>query len=226
MAAVDVISPTMTSFVYEDLVAKIQTIQEHTIKMEKHLDQQWKSKKSIENQLKSRTLTIRDHAGYSTTHKQMDHEQMIKLAKSYKKNYIPKYLHEWTKFGLMEENSISPLTDLQLKSTISNFENDQEFVSYGEVIVWVGAFEEYWPRSIVVPVLFMDNMETVIMKIKEQRTFIDVELRSSTVEENTKPTRQNWLEGTPLKSDDTILSSQLFQKNAIIMAKISKKKVK
>lgn len=62
-------------------------------------------------------MTIRDHLRYPTVHKHMDHEQIQKLGKNYKKNNIQKYLHEWIKFAQMKENSISPLIDLQLKST-------------------------------------------------------------------------------------------------------------
>lgn len=64
------------------------------------------------------------------------------------------------------------------------------------------------------------------MELRKQRYFNDIDLKSSTVDENTKPTAENWLKGAPLKSNDTILSAQLFHKNAIIMAKIINKQVK
>jgi hypothetical protein len=196
------------------------------IEMETILDNQWKTNKKIENELKSRSITFVDHLEYRTVHKCMDHEQLNKIAKNYKKNYIPKYLQKWIKFGTMNGDSISPLTDLQLKSTVSNFENSQEFRCYGELHIWVETSEDYWPRKIVVPVFLSDNMDKIKMEIRKQRKFTDIELRSSMIDENDKPTGKNWSEGTPLKSNDTVLSLQLFQNNSIILGKIINKKVK
>ena len=225
MAAVDVISPIPTSFVYEDLISQIQTVQQQMIEMENHLHNRWETNKKIENELKSRSITFVDHVGYRTVHKCLDHEQLIKIVKNYKKNYIPKYLQKWIKFGNMIGNFISPLTDLQLKSTVSNFENGLELYCYGEMNVWVGTSENYWPRKIHVPVCLSDNMEKVKMEIRKQRSFTEIELKSSMINDEDKPTGKNWSEGTSLKSDDTVLSLQLFQSNLIILGKIINKRV-
>ena len=114
MAAVDVISPPITSFVYEDLISRIQTVQQRMTEMENLLDNQWKTNKDIENELKSRSIVFIDHLGYRTVHKCLDHEQLIKVVK----NSIPKYFQKWIQFGIMIGNSIFPLTDLQLKSIV------------------------------------------------------------------------------------------------------------
>ena len=46
------------------------------------------------------------------------------------------------------------------------------------------------------------------------------------VDENGEPTGKSWSEGTPLKSDDTVLSLQLFQNNSIILGKLINREVK
>ena len=89
-----------------------------------------------------------------------------------------------------------------------------------EIIVWIVTFEESSLRKIVLPVFLSDNMEKVRIEIKKQRQFNDIELKLSVIDENEKPTEQNWTEGTPLISDDTVFSSQLFQKNHVIIAKV------
>ena len=93
---------------------------------------QWKTNKNIENELKSRSIVFIDHLRYRTIHKYLVHEQLIELVKNFKKNSISKYLQKWIQFGIRIGESISSLTDLQLKSTVSNFENGQEFHCYGE----------------------------------------------------------------------------------------------
>ena len=227
MATVDVSSLPITSFIYEDFIAKIQTVQQQMIEMENLLQNRCKTDKKIQNQLKSRSIIFIDHLGYRTIHKCLDHEQLNQVLKNYKKNYIPKYLQKWIQFGVMIDNSISSLTDLQLKSMVSNFENGQEVHCYGEINVWIGTSKNDWPRKIVVPVCLSDNMEKVTMEIRKQRRLIDIEeWRSSMVDGNGKPPGKSWSEGTPLKSDDTVLSLQLFQSNSIILGKLINREVK
>ena len=219
MTSVNLLRSSMQdSFVYEDLVSHIRTIEERMMEIETTLAHQWKTN---QNQIKSRSIAFVDHLGNLTSEKYMDHQQIEKITMNYKKNYVPKYLHEWTKFGMMKDNSILPLTNLQLKSTVSNFENGQEFFTCGEITVWIGTFEDSSSRKIVVPVFLLDNMEKVKIEIKKQRQFNDIELKLFVIDENEKPTEKNWTEGTPLILDDTFFSSQLFQKNHVIIAKVT-----
>ncbi|CAF0779739.1 unnamed protein product [Rotaria sordida] len=135
MAAADVISTMSTSFVYEDLVSQVQNIQYQMLQMENILDNQWKTEKKIQNELKSRSLTFIDPYGNRTVNKYMDHESINKVLRKYKRDYVPKYLQEWTKIGTMNENIISSLNECELKSTVSNYVNGHQFITYGEVIV-------------------------------------------------------------------------------------------
>jgi hypothetical protein len=71
-------------------------------------------------------------------------------------------------------------------------------------------------------------MEKIAMQIKEQQQqqqVTNIELKSCMIDQNVKPNIMNWTEGTPLKSEDTIISSQLYRNNCVIMAKIVNAKV-
>jgi hypothetical protein len=225
MAAAAVISTMPTSFVYEDLVSRVQNIQNQMIQMENILNNQCQTEKKIENELKSRSLTFLDPYGNRTVKKYMDHEPINKVLRKYKKDYVPKYLQEWIKIGSMNENIISSLNECELKSTVSKYENGYQFMAYGEVIVWIGSYEDPWPRKILLKVLLTDQMENIKMRIKEHRQFTDIELKLSAIDQNVKPNRKNWAEGTPLKSEDTIMSFQLYQNNFVIMGKPINNKV-
>ncbi|CAF4230023.1 unnamed protein product, partial [Adineta steineri] len=95
------VNPTgITSFVYEDLILHIQAVQNQMIEISKFLDDQRK----IDKELKSRSLTFVYPYGNSTVQKYMDHEQLSTIFRKYKKEYIPKYLQQWVKFGKMNQN--------------------------------------------------------------------------------------------------------------------------
>jgi hypothetical protein len=51
------------------------------------------------------------------------------------------------------------------------------------------------------------------------------QLKSIIINENTSPKENNWNEGTTLKSEDTILSCQLYKNNCIIMGKLGQEVV-
>ncbi|CAF3766773.1 unnamed protein product, partial [Rotaria sordida] len=148
MTAASVISPMLTSFVYEDLVSQVQNIQNQMFQMENILDNQWKAEKKIQNKLKSRSLIFIDSYGNRTVNKCMDHEPINKVLKKYKKDYVPKYLQAWIKIDTMNEHMISSLNECELKSTVSKYEIGHQFITYGGVIVWVGSYEDPWSRKI------------------------------------------------------------------------------
>ncbi|CAF3882849.1 unnamed protein product [Rotaria sp. Silwood1] len=154
----------------------------------------------------------------------MDHEQISTVFKKYKKEYVPKYLQQWTKLGKMNDDGILPLNDCELKSTVSEYPDGCQFVSYGEVIVWIGVDERFSSQPLILPVRLMDNMEKIKMQLKNRPRITDIELKSSIINSNTRPNQESWNEGRILKSNDTIISSQLYQENCIIMAKLIKAK--
>ncbi|CAF1264644.1 unnamed protein product [Rotaria sordida] len=135
------VSTALNSFVYDDLVFHVQGIQHKIVEITKFLDDRWENEKKIENELKSRSLTFIDPYGNLIVNKYMDHQLINTILKKYKKDYISKYLQKWIKIGTMKENVISPLSDYELKSTVSKYADSYQFVTYGEVTVWAGNYE-------------------------------------------------------------------------------------
>jgi ubiquitin len=219
-----VVIPTVSivsnSFVYEDLVAHVQTIQNEMIEAIKFLDERWTKEKKIHNQLKSRSLTIIDPYGNPIGNKYMDHELISTVFKKYRKDYVPKYLHQWIKFGKINENRIRPLKECELKSTVEKYTDGDQFITYGEVTVWMAHNEYVSPEKLVLRVCLTNNMEKIIMQLKEQLKVTNIEIKTCLVYQHIKPNRKDWNEGTALKSEDTIMSSQLYQNDRIIMAKV------
>jgi hypothetical protein len=213
------------SFVYEDLVSHVQAILHQMVEIEQFLAYAWENERTIQNELKSRSLIFVDPYGNEMVNKHMDHEMISTVFRKYKKDYVPKYLQPWIKLGRMNGNSILPLSDSELKSIVSKYADGYRFITYGEVIVWVGDYEKLPPRKLVVQVLLTDNMEKIKMRIKKPRKYVYIELRLFTINENAGPNTMNWDAGTTLQLEDSIMSSKLYQDNCVVMAKVIKEKV-
>ena len=148
-----------SSFVYEDLVSKVQIIQNQIFNVQDILTNRWKNEKRKRDELKSRSLVFIDPYGNRTVNKYMDHEFIHTVIQKYKKDYVPKYLQKWIKIGIMKENMISAMTDCLLKSTVSYFENGYEFMTYGEMTIWMGTYDNALPRKVVLRVMVTDSIE-------------------------------------------------------------------
>jgi hypothetical protein len=74
-------------------------------------------------------------------------------------------------------------------------------------------------------VLLTDNMDKIKTRIAQLGQFTDIQFKSFTINENTEPYEKKWNEGTTLKSEDTILSCQLYKNNCIIMGNLGREKV-
>ena len=220
------VSPTLaTTFIYEDLVIHAQAIQYQMIEVTKHLNEQCANDKQLASQLKTTPISIVDPYKNEIVNQYMDHQLISAAVTKFKKEYVPKFLHSWIKFGFIHENSILPLTEYRLKSTISKYKNAYQIVTYGEVTVWVSAYEDSPAHKVILRVRLNDNMEKIKLQLKEQLNVIDIELKTSTVAPNVKLTEEYWKAGKPLQSEDTIMSRQLYQENCIIMANVTKAQV-
>jgi hypothetical protein len=220
------VNPTMpSSFVYEDLVSHVQTIQKRVNEIEDILDDRLKNNKKMRNELKSRSLTFIDPYGNHMIDQHMDHQSIDKLIKHYKKNYVPRFLKHWIKIGTTNKNGIYSLTDCDLKSTVYNYGDDCQFIAYGEVTVWLGTYGKFPPQKLLLPVLLMDNMEKIKLLIKENHQFNTLQLKLGTSNQNGILNEKDWDEGRALKPEDTIMSCRLYETECIIMAKLTKQKV-
>jgi hypothetical protein len=67
-------------------------------------------------------------------------------------------------------------------------------------------------------------MNKIIKQIRNHWEFNYAELKCCTMDENAEPNRKIWDKGTTLKSNDTIMSCQLYQDDCVIIAKLIKDK--
>jgi hypothetical protein len=214
-----------SSFVYEDLVAQVQMIQNRTVQIENVLYDRYKNDDERFHELKSRSLTWIDPYGNRINDKHLDHELIDDVIKRYKKNYVPKYLQEWIRIGIMNENIISSLNDWELKSTVSNFTNDYQFITYGHATVWCRNDHNSSYEKLILRVSAMDTMEKIKMQIKELRHFIHIELKLCMINDNAHPNETDWNEGETLNSEDTVMACRLYEGDCVIVAKLSNEKV-
>jgi len=227
MAAIAVVSPKIpTSFVYENLISHTQQLQNQVMLANTILDDQWKNQKKTSQDFQSRSFTFVDPHGIRTNDKFMDHELISTVFRKFKKEYVPRYLKPWIKFGLVNENSITELNEEQLQSTVSKFENGTVFSTYVLVAVLVGNYQKMQPRRVLLTLPPLTNMETIKEELKNTHSCVDIEFRSfNTSVESITPIRLAWNKGTTLKLEDNIISSKLYEYNNFIMAKLIERNV-
>ena len=207
------------SFVYENLVSHVQEIQQQMAEINNVLDDRLKNQENIKNELKSHSFTFIDPYGNRIIKQHMDHELTDKVINHYKKNYVPRFLKDWIKIGVMHNNEFSSITDHDPKSLISTYADNYQFIAYGTVTVWIGSYNNYPPTNFVFNVSLMDNMEKLKRQIKEQEDVDNLDLRFCTIKEKGPPKEKNWNEGTKLKPEDSIMSCRLNENSSVIMAK-------
>ena len=106
----------------------------------------------------------------------------------------------------------------QLQSTVADYPDGQEFLTFGEMTIWIGNGEHPALGKLELKLFLMDRMEKVDDAIREYRSFQTVELRLCHLDPSSQPTRTTWNEGKTLNSTETILSARLFEEHCIIMA--------
>ncbi|CAF1397800.1 unnamed protein product [Rotaria sordida] len=224
-ASTAIISKDPSSFVYQDLIFHVQAIQHKMIEVAKYLDDQWKNKKKILKELKSRSITFVDPYGNPITNKYVDHQLINTLFMKYKKDYVPKYLQKWIKIGTMSQNRISSLIDSESKLSVFEYPDGYQFITYGEVKILLVYREDISPQQLILPVLLTDTIEKIKMQIQNRRKLSNIELKSFILDQDSRTNKQNWNEGRILKLDDTVLSSKLYEDNCIIIAKLLQEKI-
>ncbi|CAF1669661.1 unnamed protein product [Adineta ricciae] len=221
MANTEVLSTIPNSFVYEDLVSQVQTIQNQMNDFEKLLAQRWQNnKKDVRDEIQYHSFTFIDPYGNEMIEEHMDHEPVNSVIQKFTRTYVPKYLKNWIQIGTLTGSGLSALDDCALKSTMSNFVDDVQFIAYGEITVWFGRYDTLPPQKFVVKVLLKDTLEEIKTRIRDQCRATNFELRFSERSEARTPTVENWNSSIALKPEDTILSRRLYQDNYIIMAKV------
>jgi hypothetical protein len=225
MASASTISTVSSSFVYENLVDQVQLIQNAIVTIANVLNNQIKKEKQKQNELKHRSFTFIDPYDNEMTIEYMDHEYINHAINKYKRNFLPRYLHNWIQFGTRNQDNISAISDCDLRSTVADYANVRTFITYGELTVWFGSYENSAPEKLILKVLLMDNMEKIKTEIAKRRCFMNIELKAHINNEDTKPNDIDWNEGKSLQSNDTIMSSRLYENNCVVLAKCIAEKV-
>ncbi|CAF1327737.1 unnamed protein product [Rotaria sordida] len=206
-------------YVNQDFIAHVQAMQRQIIETSKYLEIKWNNKKTRKH-LKSRSITFIDPYGNRLTNEYMDHEILGIVFKKYKKDYVPKYLQKWIKFGTMSEDIIKPSSYSTLTTSISQYSDRYQFVTYGDLNIFIEYHELIPRRQIVLHVLPTDTEEKIRMQIQKLFTRSNIQLKSFILDRDFQVKNLNWNDGIVLKADDTVLSSNLYEDQRIIIAKI------
>lgn len=201
-------------------MSRVQKMQNQILKTNKVLEDRWKNRKKTRQELKSRSLTFVDPYGNRTTNQYMDHQLLSTVFERYKKNYIPKYLHNWIQIGKMNQSKLVSLKEYELKRTVSEYEDGFEFKTCGKIPVWIRYHQDLPTKNFELTVRLTDNMETIAKQINKRRQCSTLELKSLIFENGGEPTDKDWHESATLKLNDTVLSAQLYQENCVIVAEV------
>jgi hypothetical protein len=228
MASAAVLSQMPTSFVYEDLISKIVAIQNQINQVNQIIEEHSNNDKKVQRHLASHSFVFIDPFGNRMKNRQVDHLTIHKVVQKFKKEFCPRYLHSWVQIGLFNCNAIETLTRDQLKQTVSQYSNDQEFIAYGKVKVLIVNERCQLLQKCFIDVFLNDKIEKLEGKVRDIRERIRKEpnvIRRIELKicQSDSPMEQNvdrWNEGNDLKNDDTILSAQLYQTNSFVIGKI------
>ncbi|CAF3021849.1 unnamed protein product [Rotaria sp. Silwood2] len=190
------------------------------LEISKYLEERWENENTIRKELKTRSITFFDPYKNPITNICVDHELMGTLIRKYKKDYVPKYLQKWIKFGTMAENVILPLYDDKLKSTVSQYPDGYQFITYDELNIHVEYCESIPHQQSVLQVILKDKIENIRIKMQELLKLPNIQLKSFILNRDFQIEKLNRNDGTILKTDDTVMSSKLYQDQFIIIAKI------
>ena len=205
-----------SSFIYQDLVDYVQTIQKEVLDVIKYLENRWNTDVSTRNTIRSRIVTIVDTNDMRHSDSYMNHELLREVFAKYTKNYVPGYLKKWIKIGIMRDDDILPFSDDERRLTVSEYQGDLDFAAYSEISVWF-VFDS--DLSLKLNVLPTDDIKTVNMRLQKVEGFPPLEMRLVTLNQNSTPTKKDWENSRPLESSETIFSCKLYESNKIILAK-------
>ena len=229
MASTIVRSPMPTSFVYEDLVSRIVSMQTQMNQINQKIDERSNNDGSVQRQLATRSLTFVEPFGNRIKNRYADHWTIHKVVQKFKKEFCPKYLQSWIQVGLSNGDNLCPLREDQLQETVSTYPNDREFITFGSIKVFmINATHTNFLRETDVQVFLNDKLDKVVEKIqnisdqvKKKATAVrQIEVRICPLSSSNQSNQERWHHGTVCQKNETVFSSQLYQTNSVIIAKI------
>ena len=214
-----------SSFLYENLIDQVQLMHNGIATMLGALDRRINDAKLLQHELKHRAFTFIDPFGNEMAVDCMDHEYIKHVINKFKRAYVPKYLHQRIEFGIRKQNLISTLTDSELESTVSSYGNDRHLITYVPLTVWYGSYDGTAAEKLQVKVLLMSNMKEIEEQLARRRCFATIEFKTHIRADKTDEVDIRWEGGNPLRSEDTVMSSQLHERNCVVLAKYTLQQV-
>ncbi|CAF1513370.1 unnamed protein product, partial [Didymodactylos carnosus] len=103
----------------------------------------------------------------------------------------------------------------ELRSTVSQWISDRQFITYGEVTVWLKSYESFYFEKFVLKLVLMDTMEKVKIELSRHRQFSNAELKSCILNSGDELNEKVW--DKMGKWEDAIMSGELYRDNYCIM---------
>ena len=228
MASTAILSPMANPFVYEDLVSRIITMQTQINQINQIIDEHSKNDKIIQRQLAARSFVFIDPFGNRMKNRYVDHWAIHKVVQKLKRGFCPKYLQPWVQIGLIKNHGVCPLDENQLKQTVSEYSNEQEFVAFGKIkILMVNErcqlLQEFFRNA-----LLNDTLKKIEMEIRNIRdqikkkpdsiTKLEIRLCQSNLSDASN--EHHWVQGKVCPMDETVFSNRLYETNLWIMARV------
>jgi hypothetical protein len=225
MACTSAIAKLPSSFVYENLIDQVQVMQIGIATMLEELGRRINDAKPLQSELKHRSFTFIDPFGNEMAMDCMDHEYINHVINKYKREYVPRYLHQRIEFGIRKQNLIAALTKGELKSTVSGYDNDRRLIAYVPLTVWYGSYDGTAAEKLLLKVSLMDNMKKIEEGLARHRCFANIEFKAHICADSTDEAVTHWGDGASLQAEDTIMSKRLYEKNCVILAKFTLQQV-
>jgi len=227
MASTAVHSSMATSFVYEDLVFAVTTIQNQMNLANQIIDERSNNERDVQRQLASRSFVFIDPFGYRIEEQFADHWNMGKVVKKFHKDMCPKYLQSWIRIGLLVKGNVQAFKEIDLKKCVSQYPHGQKFIAYGEISLTLLNEGCQLLRECSLIVLLNEKRENLVKKVRSLRgprqsnSEMTKEITLKVCQPDTlmEHYKDRWIKGKDFQNGDTIFSARLYEPNSGMIAK-------
>lgn len=217
-----------TSFVYEDLVSKVIEVKNQLNQVNETIDERSNNDQNVQRQLASRSFVFIDPFGNRLENSYVDHWTIHKVVQKFENEYCPKYLDWYIHIGLFKSDEIYLLSDDQLRKTVSEYPNDQEFIAFGQMKILIVNSKCQLLQERFMNVALNDKLEKVQREVRNIRDQIwrkpnvvnQIELKVCQSDLSLVLDEDRWNQGNASQLDKTILTARLYSRGSFIMAKI------
>lgn len=229
MASADVLSSLPSSFVYEDLLDHVFTIQSRLVQINQTIEEKSKTNQNVSR----RSFTFIDPFGNRMKNDEFDHWTIDKVLRKYKKDFCPKYLHSWIQIGCFDGNEIRPMRREQLTEIVSQYPVNQQFIAFGSIQLFILGDLSRLLQQTTLTVVLNDKRDDIIKSVRRIRPTSrkatnadeenEIQLKIGRSGVSGEFNEDRWKEGNEFEHEDTVLSAKLYENNTIVLAKVIEK---